>query len=252
MPGRAGNIGSCRSRSTSPWTTTRWPRADALPPKSWFTAVNFANYQCDQPAALAKLDPANERKTATVLDWIEHTVPGRTVLDTFCANGVFSFHCQRLGAKAVSGVERDADRVDAAKLVGSFIAKRDADAAPLDFRTGDVYALGELYPEPFDVSLCLGGLYHVADPAHVLRQLRAVTKEHLIVQTSSILKGRENHAVFRVRKDQTTRGLTSIVGGAGKWDMTAECFRQLLAHGGFEVVDERVKPPAYSALCRAI
>ena len=227
-------------------------RADALPPKSWFTAVNFANYQCDQPAALAKLDPANERKTATVLDWIEQTVPGRTVLDTFCANGVFSFHCQRLGAKAVSGVERDADRVDAAKLVGSFIAKRDADAAPLDFRTGDVYALGELYPEPFDVSLCLGGLYHVADPAHVLRQLRAVTKEHLIVQTSSILKGRENHAVFRVRKDQTTRGLTSIVGGAGKWDMTAECFRQLLAHGGFEVVDERVKPPAYSALCRAI
>jgi hypothetical protein len=53
-----------------------------------------------------------------------------------------------------------------------------------------------------------------------------------------------------VRSDGTGKGLTSIVGGSGKWYMTAACFREMLRHGGFEIIEERVNPPAYSALCR--
>jgi tRNA (mo5U34)-methyltransferase len=224
----------------------------ALPPSAWFTAVRFENFDTEQTPALAQLDGANERKTVTATGWMRDIVTGRTVLDTFSANGAFSFLAQRLGARSICGIEWDPDRVEAASLVSSFVQKRDPDAAPLEFRTGDVYHLTQEYQTPFEVSLCLGGLYHVADPAHVLRQLRQVTTEYLVVQTSSILKGRGNRAAFRVRSDQTDRGLSSIVGGSGKWYMTAECFRQLLAHGGFEIVEERVNIPAYSALCRCI
>jgi hypothetical protein len=90
----------------------------------------------------------------------------------------------------------------------------------------------------------------VADPPYVLRQLRSVTSTYLVVQTSSILKGRKNHAEFRVRGDMTSKGLTSIVAGSGKWYMTAMTFREMLRHGGFDVIEENVNPPAYSALCK--
>jgi tRNA (mo5U34)-methyltransferase len=226
---------------------------DALPASAHFTAFEFANYRTPQTPALERLDRANERKTGVVHDWIAEVVAHKRVLDTFSANGVFSLRAAEAGAAAVSGVEWDPDRVRAATLVAEVVRRRRPALPPIDFAVGDVYRLADALGErQFDVTLCLGGLYHVADPPFVLRQLRAFTGEHLIVQTSSIVKGRKNHAQFRVRGDAVGKGLTSIVGGSGKWDMTASCFRAMLAHGGFEVIEEKVNPPGYAALCRAV
>jgi tRNA (mo5U34)-methyltransferase len=133
--------------------------------------------------------------------------------------------------------------------VASFLKRRSPDV-DVEFRVGDVYETARQFDAPFDVTLCLGGLYHVADPPFVLRQLRAVTSEYLIVQTSSIIRGRRNRAEFRVRGDATKKGLSSIVAGSGKWYMTAACFREILRHGGFEVVEQRESRPMFSALCR--
>lgn len=234
-----------------PLTSDEMQQLDALPPEAWFTGVKFQNAESPQLPALKRLEGAHQRKHALVRGWLERVVPGRTVLDTFCANGAFSFYCEAAGAASITGVEWDTGRVDAARLIASFLRAR-RPGAPLTFQTADAYALATTFPKRFDVSLCLGGLYHVADPAHVLRQLRAVTGEYLVVQTSNVLRGRRNHAQFRVRRDQTAKGLSSIVGGAGKWDMTVPCFRELLRHGGFEIVEDRRSLPMYAALCRAV
>ena len=56
-------------------------------------------------------------------------------------------------------------------------------------RAAKDYDVADTLREPFDVVLALGGLYHVADPPYILRQLRAPTNESLLVQTSGILQG---------------------------------------------------------------
>jgi 2-polyprenyl-3-methyl-5-hydroxy-6-metoxy-1,4-benzoquinol methylase len=220
----------------------------ALPPAAWFTAVRFANAESPAHPRMERLEQNNARKQAAVASWIERVAPGKSVLDTFAANGAFSFMASEAGARRVVGIELDEDRVAAANLVARFLRARGR-APDVEFHAGNVYDLTNR-AEQFDVSLCLGGLYHIADPPYVLRELRAVTSEYLVLQTSSILKGRKNHAEFRVRGDMTSQGLTSIVAGSGKWYMTAVTFREMLRHAGFEVVEETANPPAYSALCR--
>lgn len=223
----------------------------AVDPQAWFTRVEFANCSSPGHPRWERLEQNNQGKLRAVSDWIAKVVPGSSVLDTFSANGAFSFLSPELGARRVVGVEFDAERVAAAELVAGIVESHTG-TRPASFLVGDVYDLAARFDEPFDVSLCLGGLYHVADPPYVLRQLRAVTKEHLVVQTSSVIKGRRNAARFRVRSDARGKGLSSIVGGSGKWDVTVACFREMLRHGGFEVIEEKVSLPAYSALCRVV
>jgi tRNA (mo5U34)-methyltransferase len=227
-------------------------KLERLPLDAWFTAVEFENWRSPQPPALAKLAGAHARKSALIDGWMRQMVPGSSVLDTFAANGAFSFRSAQLGATSVLSVEWDEGRVAAARAVCDVLARSYAWAKSVAFERGDVYDIARDINRTFDVTLCLGGLYHVADPPYVLRQLRALTSGHLIVQTSSIIRGRRNTARFQVRADGTAQGLTSIVGGSGKWYMTAACFRAMLDHAGFEQLDEYVAPPAYAALCKIV
>lgn len=89
----------------------------------------------------------------------------------------------------------------------------------IQFEALDVYNIAERFSgnEPFDVTLALGGLYHVPDPPYVLYQLREVTSRYLIIQTSSILPGPLNGTRFVLRGDRTHQGLPSIRGGRGVW-----------------------------------
>ena len=79
----------------------------------------------------------------------------------------------------------------------------------------------------------------VADPPYVLQQLRKITGTYLILQTSSVLPGSRNRARFVVRRDRTAEGLVSIRGGEGVWKFSAPCVREMLAHAGFETLEER-------------
>jgi hypothetical protein len=93
----------------------------------------------------------------------------------------------------------------------------------------------------------------------VLRQLRLLTDRWLVVQTGHILPRKGSRAHFVVRSDMSHKGFTSIRGGSGVWYLIAECFRCILAHAGFEIVDERQPPkrlgrtfPCFAALCPPI
>lgn len=226
-------------------------------PKAWFTRFKFRNASSPVHPHARLLDENNELKRRLIGDWIKKVVPGKRVLDLFCANGGFSFLCALAGATSVVGIDYEAPRIDCAKLIASFL-QGSYQSTELRFEVGDVYNLKSRFKEPFDVVLALGGLYHIADPPYVLRQIRALTKEWLIVQTSSIMTGWGNRAKFIIREDQTSEGLSSITGGDGVWRYTSECFETMLRHGGFKIVEwrrpsrgrQRKRFPWYAALAR--
>jgi len=204
---------------------------------TWFTQVSFANAVSPQCQQAGVLDVNHEMKKYLMLPWLRQVVPGKRVLDLFCANGAFSIECALAGAREVVGIEFDAERVRCAQFVAG-VLERNGMVAP-KFRIGDVYALGEYSGQPFDVVLCMGGLYHIADPPHVLTQIRKLMKEKLIIQTSGILPGPINRATFVVREDQTSKGLTSLRGGKGVWKVSVSCFRSILKHAGLRVLQDK-------------
>lgn len=212
----------------------------AIPAASWFSQLVFRNAESPvHPNPL--LAENNDMKMAMVSGWIERAVKGKRVLDLFSANGGVSFFAALCGAKEVVGVEYAADRVECAEFAAGFV--RPHVSCRIEFIQADVYDIATRFQQPFDVVLCLGGLYHIADPAYILRQIRHLTAERMILQTSQVLNCSGNRAKFVVRrKDKTASGMSSIRGGYGTWHYSPACLRELLFHGGFEIVEDRQPP----------
>jgi len=216
----------------------------AIPATVWFTRVVYRNAASPLHPNL-QLDQNNEMKQALLNDWVRKSVKGKRVLDLFCGNGAFSFIAALAGAKEVVGVDYAEERIKCARVVSGTIPLN----CQIDFRCGDVYKIAENFDTPFDVVLCFGGLYHIADPAFVLREIRRLVKERLILQTSQVMPYPGNWAKFIVRrKDLTREGMTSIRGGYGTWHYTVKCLREILLHGGFRIIDER-RPPWLKRRC---
>lgn len=167
-----------------------------IPDTSWFTQYVFRNAvtPIHPNPSLAQDD---EMKQLMINDWIDRHVKGKRVLDLFSANGGFSIIAAIAGAKEVVGVEFSHERIQCAELVYRTIQSQ-LDCH-IEFKKGDVYDIGSFFDEPFDVVLCLGGLYHIADPPYVLRQIASLAKERLILQTSHVLPIPGDWARFTVR-----------------------------------------------------
>jgi 2-polyprenyl-3-methyl-5-hydroxy-6-metoxy-1,4-benzoquinol methylase len=208
-----------------------------IPANAWFTQVRFANAVSPRCQEASMLDVNHEMKKKLMSPWIQETVSGKRVLDLFCANGAFAVECALAGAREVVGIEFDAERVRCAAFLARVLGRNRA-VAP-KFCVGDVYALTEQAAQPFDVVLCMGGLYHIADPPHILTQIRRVMREKLIIQTSGILPGRSNKATFVIRDDQTSKGLTSLRGGKGVWKVSISCFQAMLKHAELRVLQDK-------------
>lgn len=227
----------------------------AIPATAWFTAVTYRNAKSPEHPNRA-LAENNAMKHALTDDWISEAVKGKRVLDLFSANGAFTCAAALAGAREVVGLEFAEERVRCAEFVASTLKTE----CKIQFIVGDVYNLRQYFTERFDVVLCLGGLYHIADPALVLREMGALTSECMILQTSQVLSQRGNRARFVVRReDKTQAGLTSIRGGSGVWYYSPACLRELLLHGGFRVAEERRPPllkrhrfPFYAAKCHPL
>jgi SAM-dependent methyltransferase len=98
-----------------------------------------------------------------------------SVLELFCADAYYGLLAKRFGAGRVVGVDKDPAALEAAAVM------RDALALPIELRCHDVLALPRR--EKYDVVLCTGGLYHLADPAHFLQRVKQHVKRYLVVQT---------------------------------------------------------------------
>lgn len=210
----------------------------AIAPTAWFTHVSFKNTvpAIHPESDRYRLDQNHVLKRSLVLSWIENNVKGKRVLDLFCANGAFSFEAAMAGAKEVVGVDFSEERVACAQILADIVRTKASWCTP-KFLVGNVYKLTQTFAEPFDVVMCLGGLYHIADPPHVLDQICALTRERVILQTSQIIRGRGSWGEFKIPKEDPAKGVTSIVGGRGAWHPTVECFENMVRHAGLTILE---------------
>ncbi len=229
-------------------------------PKWWFEQFQFNNARSPAHPGHRYLERHTAAKRAVLLPWMGRILPGKTVLDTFCANGAFSFEAVKLGAARVTGVDFDPPRIECASLVAKLAEAHGWPVVP-DFHAVDIYDLDNALTGTYDVSMCFGGLYHVADPAYVLTLIRRMTSDggYLLLQTSGILWVPGNVSRFSIRKeDRRQAGFTSWKAGSGVWTFTWRQVDRLLEHAGFRVVERRFPPfgqrrllPSYFVLAEA-
>jgi 2-polyprenyl-3-methyl-5-hydroxy-6-metoxy-1,4-benzoquinol methylase len=122
-----------------------------------------ANQAAKQEPLFRLLDAALPRAGADV-----------AVLELFCADGFYGLWAARQGARRVVGVDTDPREIAKARLAAKLLGVSGA-----EFRVADVFATSDRVP----VAICAGGLYHLSDPARLLRQLRDQVSAALVVQT---------------------------------------------------------------------
>ena len=107
----------------------------------------------------------------------------RSRITASCNEGFFGLEICRRGAKAVVGFDARDVNTEKAEFV-----KRHFGYVRISFYVEDI---GNLTPErfgTFDLTLCLGLLYHLENPMDALRRVRAVTRELCVIDTQVLRK----------------------------------------------------------------
>lgn len=111
---------------------------------------------------------------------IEHytEIPGRTFLDIGAADGYESRAVALAGASRTVAVELKEELFEQARISQAQLEIANLDVLRLDARRIDEHGLGT-----FDVVLCFGFLYHLRNPFNMLKRLRAMTGDLLLLET---------------------------------------------------------------------
>ena len=196
---------------------------------------------------------------------ITRHAPGKSFADIGCMwgiEGANSFLAEASGATRTVAV-------DVYPESEAFLAQKQQRNSAVQFVSGDIHLretvekLGVL-----DVVLCSGVLYHTPDPFHLLRQLRTICGETLILSTQSIpeMHGIRNAAIFYpflpeaqrriwdrgVGNQKGIRGPYEPESGYGNWfwGMTPSAIESMLRCAGFEVQERHVAPFSCIFVCR--
>ena len=114
----------------------------------------------------------------TLIDACGGSMQGKRVLDVACNCGGFVVETAKLGSAYVLGI----DIVDRYIEQANFI-RRALDLERVEFKVLDIESLDESTVGLFDVSLCLGILYHLENPVRTMKRLASVTKSIMLVET---------------------------------------------------------------------
>jgi tRNA (mo5U34)-methyltransferase len=109
------------------------------------------------------------------------TLRGKRVLDLGCNAGFWSLCAIDAGCDFVLGIDGREMHIEQARLVFDV---RDVDPDRYEFVHGDIRTLDLADRPPFDAVLCLGVLYHVADPLSLLAFAAERNSDLLIVDTT--------------------------------------------------------------------
>ncbi len=108
-------------------------------------------------------------------------------LDLFCADGYYSCLIASLAPRAsVLGVDREAAQLARARTAAAALGLHH-----VAFEQADVSAFVAGIRHEFDLVLCAGGLYHLAGPRDLLRDLGTACRGLLIVQSAVTLASEE-------------------------------------------------------------
>ncbi len=193
--------------------------------------------------------------------------PGKSFADIgalWGVDGQNSFLAEESGATRVVAT-------DVYPASAKFLEEKRRINSSVEFIEGDIN-LSETSGKigPCDIVFCSGVLYHTPDPVHMLARLRSITKETLILNTSSIpeMPGIKNGAVFypflsENQRKIWNRGIGSqkaITGpyepesGYGNWfwGMTPSSIESMLKCAGFEVMERHISQFFSVFVCRAV
>jgi tRNA (mo5U34)-methyltransferase len=117
------------------------------------------------------------RRWEAVRSAFPESLAGKSVLDVGCNAGFFSFMAAERGAESVLGVDYNDRYVEQARFCNAVRGDK------VEFRVmpvGDVRKLGR----SFDITLCIGLLYHVHDILGAIQAISDVTTEMAIVESA--------------------------------------------------------------------
>lgn len=178
--------------------------------------------------------PGDPERTAGVLRIIAERRPNEQlrVLDLACRTGAFTWALADAGHEAF-GLEGRADNL-------TFAAERPENGA--QYMLGDVRDLSAETHGTFDVTLCLGILYHLGDTDAIglLRAMRAVTSDFAVIDThvgapvdSTDIEGQ----VFQGQWYGEPPGWWSSIGNQRSWWFTAESLDDAVRLAGWEHIE---------------
>jgi tRNA (mo5U34)-methyltransferase len=103
---------------------------------------------------------------------------GRTVLDVGTTNAGTAFALERRGAERVVAVDIFDPEWFGVRALTEFLGSK------VEYVQASVYELADRFPEPFDVVIFWGVLYHLRHPLLALDNLRAVTRGEASLETA--------------------------------------------------------------------
>lgn len=161
--------------------------------------------------------------------WLPDLVASRqltSALDVGSGVGYFARYLADLGLRTTGLEGRPENVVEA--------ARRHPD---VEFRVCDLEQVDEAAVSPADLVLCLGFLYHVENPARVIRTLHAMTARILVVES---VFAPDEAPVARVVEEPMTRdqALTHLA-----LVVSRSCAVKLLYRAGFTFVYETLELP---------
>lgn len=134
------------------------------------------------PLHVPWLAESHETRVRMVFSRLDEVYAGRwqevTCLDIACNEGFFAHEVARRGAKAVSGFDARDGNIEKAEFV-----RRHFGLENVRFEVEDVGNISLERFGTFDLTLCLGLLYHLESPMDTIRRVREVTRQLCVIDT---------------------------------------------------------------------
>ncbi len=130
-------------------------------------------------------------------------IENKTILDLGCHFGTMAYICSQLHATSVLGVDGDSNLIAQANAF-----KQETNLTNVEFIQKDVIELlTNLEENSFDTILCFGLLYYIPDNYHLLKLMKKVAKETIILDTFTAyynaIQGKDGPAFFNNLNDDS-------------------------------------------------
>jgi tRNA (mo5U34)-methyltransferase len=168
-----------------------------------------------------------QRFKALLLRLFPDGLAGRSVLDCACNSGAYLFWAKELGAGRCFGFDVREHWIEQARFLAE---QRSGPTDDVSFAVHDLYDVPSLGLEPYDLTLFHGIFYHLPSPVSGLEIAADLTREALVVSTTT-QDGYDDGLL--VVDQESTKLLRSGVYGLSWFPTGPEVIRRPLAWMGF-------------------
>jgi len=141
----------------------------------WFHCIDLGCGIKTMPATLPHLQNLWDR----ISEYLPNDLSGQSVLDIGCNAGFFSVQAKKRNADSVLGIDLSDGFLKQAEFV------KDVLNLEIEYKKMSVFQLPELNRK-FDIVLCLGVIYHCADPFSAARCVESVTERMAVVESAVV------------------------------------------------------------------